>query len=127
MPTTLTLRYQKQTPYKEHVFIAVDDPEKHPEEEQGHEKLSEIAASLKNQYPDVYLPTFAKDDFSSIRFKMPNNGYPVRKFYPGSTYEVTFTIKKKVTGEKTYLNAFLDRARLVGRAQAADDGEELEF
>lgn len=126
MPTTLTIRYQKQTPYKEHVFIAVDDP-KHPEEEQAHEKLSEIAGSLKNQYPDLYLPTFAKDDFTSIRFKVPNNGYPVRKFYPGSTYEVTFTIKKKVVGEKTYLNAFLDRARLVGRAQAADDGEELEF
>ena len=127
MPTTLTLRYQKQTPYKENVFIAVADGE-HAEEENGHQKLSEIASSLKNAYPDLYLPTYAADEFSSIRFKSPNNGYPVRKFYPGSLYEVVFTVKKKITGEgKMYINAFLDKAKLVSRAQAADDGEVLEL
>jgi len=127
MPTTLTLRYQKQTPYKENVFIAVADGE-HPEEENGHQKLSEISGTLKNAYPDLYLPTYAADEFASIRFKSPNNGYPARKFYPGSLYEVSFVIKKKVgRDDKVYVNAFIDRARLVSKAAAADDGEELEL
>lgn len=128
MPTSLRLRYQKQTPYKEHVFICVLDEEK-PEEEEGFKKLVEICDSLKNQYPGLYLPVYQKENFVSIRFKQPNAGYPPRKFYRDSVYDVHFTIKKRVSeaGDgKIYINAYLNKAKLVRKADN-EEGEEIEF
>ena len=123
--TTLRLRYQKTTPYREAVFIAVQDDNK-PEEAPAFQKICEICDTLKNAYPGLYLPVYSKENFASIRFKNPNGGYPARKFYRDSVYEVEFVLKKKLVGEKVVLNAFLNRAKLITKADT-DEGEVLDI
>ena len=126
MPTTLRLRYQKQTPYKENVFIAVVDEAK-PEETPSFQKICDICDTLKEAYPGLYLPTYYKENFSSIRFKNGNGGYPARKFHRDSVYDCEFVIKKKIVADnKVVLNAFLNKAKLVSKADT-DEGEELEL
>jgi len=120
MSTTMQLRFQKIDPYKNSIFIV--SPNK-PEEKDGFDRLTKFYEALKNQNITTFLPIYATADFSTIRFK-PNNKF---NFAENNMYELEFNIRKREYEGKDYVSCFVNKSKLVKKAEPLDYGELLKL
>ena len=118
MPILKNVRFSKNGDYGNRIFIA--NSQKEPE---SFAKLKKIYTMLKEKHPDQFLPIFCneKHKYATVRFKIDS------KFEKNDVYDLDFVIKKKIDGDKTYINCFLNGATLKSKAPPVDDGEEMEF
>jgi len=116
MPELTNIRYNKNGDYGNKIFIA-----SYLKDRESYNKLENFYNQLKSRHPDNFLPIFCntKEKYATIRFKTNKN------FDSGDVYNIAFTIKKKIDGDRTYINCFLDKSHLVKRAELIDHGEIL--
>ena len=114
----MQLRFQKVDQYKNSIFIVSSNK---PEEIDAFDRLTKFHEALKNKNITTFLPIYATQDYSTIRFK-PNNKFT---FAEGSTYEIEFNIRKKEYEGKEYISCFVNKSKLVKKAQPIDYGELL--
>lgn len=121
MSKTLSLRFQKMDKYDNPVFCASD---KNPDEKKTFDTLSSYHASLQSKDLGTFLPIYSSCDFASIRFKKNQKH---NNFHERNVYEIVFTIRSVTRDSKTYINCFIDSAKLTKRAIPLDLGTVLDL
>jgi len=111
-----SIRFNKDGDYGNKIFIA--NSTKEPE---TFKLLENFYKQLQKKYPDQFLPIYCnnKHKYATIRFKVE------KKFRKNDIYDIEFVIKKKIDGNKTYINCYLEKAKLIKRAEEEDEGEVL--
>ena len=115
--STMQIRFQKVDQYKNSIFIAGT---KKLSEKDAFDRLSLIYDKLKGTVP-TFLPIYATADYTTIRFK-PNTKF---KFDEGCLYEVEFAVRKKEYKDQDYISCFVNKSKLVKKADVVDQGELL--
>ena len=114
----MQLRFQKIDPYENSIFIVGTNK---PEEKDAFDRLSKFYEALKNQNITTFLPLYATPEYATIRFK-PNAKF---KFVEGNTYELEYVLRKKAYEGKDYVSCFVNKSKLVKKAEPVDYGELL--
>ena len=116
----MQLRFQKIDQYKNSIFIVGFNK---PEEKDSFDRLTKFHEALQNQNISTFLPIYATADYATIRFK-PNTKF---NFVEGNTYEVEFNIRKKEYEGKDYISCFVNKSKLIRKAQPIDYGELMQL
>ena len=114
----MQLRFQKIDDYKNSIFIVGTNK---PEEKDGFDRLSKFYEALKDQNTTTFLPLYATPDYATIRFK-PNAKF---KFVEGNVYEIEYTIRKRLYEGKEFISCFVNKSKLVKKAEPVNYGELL--
>ena len=119
----LNLRFQKYDKFQNPVFIASKGQ---IEEKEAYDKLKDYYDKLEEKDFGTFLPIYhsSEHNYSTIRFKK-NEKY--NKMTVRNIYAVDFTTKQLVKDSKIYVNCFISSLKLVCKASALDDGEELDL
>ena len=118
MPKLKNIRFSKDGAYGDKIFIA--NSQKEPE---TFKLLENFYNQLCAKYPDNFLPIYCnnKHKYATIRFKID------KKFRKNDIYDIEFVIKKKTSNDKTYINCYLEKAKLIKRGEEEDEGEILDL
>lgn len=114
-------RFQKNDLYDHPVYICSAKTES-----EGYQKLKKYAAKLQAARYETFLPVYHNGEFeyATIRFKSLPQYIRAEK---NDTYLISFTVKTQTRDDKTYVNAFVDRMKLVKKADKVDEGEVLDL
>ena len=117
----LNLRFLKYDQYKHPIFIASSRKDT---EIAAFNKLREYSEKIREKEYDTFNPIYydVKNQFASIRFQY--KGAPLEF---GAVYSVDFKITKKENLNKIYANCYIDKIKLISKAEPIDRGEELDL
>ena len=117
----LLLRFLKYDQYKHPIFIASNRKDT---EIASFNKLRDYAEKIREKEYDTFNPIYydVENQFASIRFK--HKGSPLEF---GAFYSIDFKITKKEKLSKIYVNCYIDKIKLISKAEKIDRGEELDF
>ena len=117
----MNIRYQKRSEYDDYVFLA--DKERN-EELESYNNLKIMSEKLSDKYT-TYLPIFHSDEHNvcSIRFKKDEG--KSKLFKKNCLYSVEFIIKNKEYKNENYVNCFIQKFKLINKAEYSCDGDEL--
>ena len=112
------IRYQKQDPYGNSIFIA--DQKREPK---AFTKLKRYYEKLLIKHPNVFLPIYSSEtyNYSTLRVKSD------RSYEKNATYAIAFTITQNQKDDKVFVNVNLQHTRLVAKAILVDVGTQIEL
>ena len=117
----LLLRFLKNDQFKNPIFIASSRKDT---EIASFTKLREYYEQIRSYEFDTFIPIYydVENQFASIRFK-----HKGAQLEFGAVYSVDFKITKKEKLSKIYVNCYIDKIKLIAKAEKIDRGEELDF
>ena len=117
----LNLRFLKYDQFNNPIFIASNRKDT---EIVSFNKLRDYSEQIKEKEYDTFNPIYhdVKNQFASIRFQY--KGSPLEL---GSVYSLDFKITKKEKLNKIYVNCYIDKIKLISKAEKIDRGEELDL
>ena len=122
MPIIQKIRFQKYDDYNNAIFIA--SSKKH-EEVDNYNELKSLADKLEEKQYDTFMPIYHSTEYnySTIRFKKNEK----MRLSKNATYNIDYKIKKITKDKKIYINCYIDKVKLVGKAQIEEHGEEIDL
>ena len=117
----LNLRFLKYDQYKHPIFIASSRKDS---EIASFNKLRDYSEKIREKEYNTFNPIYydLENQFASIRFQYKGSPLEI-----GAVYSVDFKITKKEKDNKIYVNCYIDKIKLIAKAEKIDRGEELDF
>ena len=122
MPSLKSIRFQKYDAYNNAIFIASS---KKPDEVDNYNELKSLADKLEEKQYNTFMPIYHSTEYnySTIRFKKNEK----MRLSQNATYNVEYKIKKITKDNKIYINCYIDKIKLVGKAVVQEEGEEIDL
>jgi len=116
------IRFQKLDQFNNPVFIC------NQKEKNIYKKLTKFASQLQSQFEDCFLPIYhsIEHEYCTIRLRK-NTQIDKLKLKQNDRVDMSFSVKRKKTNNKIYVNCVLKSIKLVSRTLPLDYGSDVEL